>query len=140
MDTTFLSNINWLAVIVAAIAYFALGALWYSPLFGKKWVQYQNIDLNHPDAKKGVGGIMFGSFILMLIATIGLAILVARIPLIGGVMSGLKLGLFTGLLFSATAISITYLYIKKPIGLHFIDGLYHVAGQIIAAIILCIWK
>jgi hypothetical protein len=55
-------------------------------------------------------------------------------------MSGLKLGLMTGLLFSATAISITYLYIKKPIGLHFIDGLYHVVGQIVAAIILCIWK
>jgi hypothetical protein len=140
MDTTFLSNINWLAVLVAAIAYFALGALWYSPLFGKKWVQYQNIDMNDPDIKKGVAGIMVGSFVLMLFATIGLAILVARIPLNGGVMSGLKLGLMTGLLFSATAISITYLYIKKPIGLHFIDGLYHVVGQIIAAIILCIWK
>jgi hypothetical protein len=140
MDTTFFSNINWLAVLVAAIAYFALGALWYSPLFGKQWVQYQKIDMNHPDAKKGVGGIMFGSFILMLVATIGLAILVARIPLSGGVMSGLKLGLLTGLFFSATAISITYLYIKKPIGLHFIDGLYHVAGQIVAAIILCIWR
>lgn len=140
MDTTFLSNINWLAVLVAAIAYFALGALWYSPLFGKKWIQYQNIDMNDPNIKKGVAGIMGGSFILMLLATIGLAILVARIPLNGGVMSGLKLGLSTGLLFSATAISITYLYIKKPIGLHFIDGLYHVVGQIIAAIILCIWK
>ena len=140
MDTTFLSNINWLAVLVAAIAYFALGALWYSPLFGKKWIQYQNIDMNAPDVKKGVGGIMFGSFILMLIATIGLAILVERLPLMGGVMSGLKLGLVTGLLFSATAISITYLYIKKPLGLHFIDGLYHVVGQIVAAIILCIWK
>jgi len=140
MDTTIFSNINWLAVLVAAIAYFALGALWYSPLFGKKWVQYQKIDMNDPDIKKGVGGIMFGSFILMLAATIGLAILVERIPLNGGAVSGLKLGLETGLLFSATAISITYLYIKKPIGLHFIDGLYHVVGQIIAAIILCVWR
>lgn len=140
MDTTIFSNINWLAVLVAAIAYFVLGALWYSPLFGKKWIQYQKIDMNDPDSKKGAGGIMFGSFILMLVATIGLAILVERIPLNGGVMSGVKLGLVTGLLFSATAISITYLYIKKPIGLHFIDGLYHVVGQIAAAIILCVWR
>lgn len=140
MNTTIFLNINWLAVLVAAIAYFALGALWYSPLFGKKWIQYQNIDMNDPDIKKGAGGIMFGSFILMLIATIGLAILVERIQLNGGVLSGLKLGLVTGLLFSATAISITYLYIRKPAGLYFIDGLYHVVGQIIAAIILCIWK
>ncbi len=140
MNTTIFSNINWLAVLVAAIAYFALGALWYSPLFGKKWIAYQKIDVNDPDIKKGVGGIMLGSFILMLLATTGLAILVERIPLTGGVTSGLKLGLVTGLLFSATAISITYLYIKKPIGLHFIDGLYHVVGQIIATIILCIWR
>ncbi len=140
MNTTIFSNINWLAVLVAAIAYFALGALWYSPLFGKKWIEYQKIDMNAPDIKKGVGAMMLGSFILMLLSTIGLAFLVERIPLNGGIFSGLKLGLVTGLLFSASAISITYLYIKKPIGLHFIDGLYHVVGQIIAAIILCVWR
>lgn len=32
------SNINYLAAGVAALASFALGALWYSPvLFGKTW-------------------------------------------------------------------------------------------------------
>jgi hypothetical protein len=33
-----LTNVSWLAVIVGAIAAFALGALWYSPsMFGDKW-------------------------------------------------------------------------------------------------------
>lgn len=33
-----LSMINWLAVIVGGVIYFALGALWYSPvLFAKPW-------------------------------------------------------------------------------------------------------
>ena len=33
-----LSTINWLAVIVGAVIYFALGALWYSPvLFARAW-------------------------------------------------------------------------------------------------------
>ena len=32
------SQLNWLAVIVAALVYFALGALWYSPmLFSRAW-------------------------------------------------------------------------------------------------------
>ena len=31
----------------------------------------------------------------------------------------------------------TYLYIKKPLGLHLIDGFYHVLGQAIAGAILC---
>src|SRR5215218_5067207 len=140
MDISYFSHINWLAVLVAAIAYFALGALWFSkPVFGGKWVALHKINIEGPEAKKGVGAIMFGSFILMLIATIGLAILVARFHLYEAI-SGIKLGLFTGICFACTAISVTYLYIKKPAASHFIDGLYHVVGQIIAAIILCLWK
>jgi hypothetical protein len=139
MDTAFFSEINWLAVLVAAVAYFMLGALWYSVLFGKKWIAYQNIDMSHPDARKGTGVIMTGSFVLMLLATFALAVLVIRLDLTVA-LSGIKLGLFTGFFFSMTAISITYLYIKKPSGLHFIDGLYHVTGQALAAMILCLWR
>lgn len=140
MNTANLSNLNWLHILVAAIAYFALGAIWYSFLFQKQWIRYQNIDMNNPEGRKGVGAIMFLSFIWMFLVTVGLAILINKTGITGGAMSGLKLGLTTGVLFSAAAISITYLYLKKPLGLHIIDGLYHTVGQIIAAIILCAWK
>lgn len=140
MNSTIFSNLNWLHIVVAAIAYFALGAIWYSFLFQKKWIEYQNINTNNPDGRQGVGAIMFLSFIWMFIVSVGLAILIEKIPTVWGVLSGVKLGLTTGICFSAAAISITYLYLKKPIGLHFIDGLYHVAGQIIAAVILCAWR
>lgn len=139
MDTNFLSDLNWLHVLVAALGYFALGAIWYSFLFQKKWIEYQGIDMNNPDGKKGVGAIMFMSFIWMFVATVGLAIIINRLHL-EGAASGVKWGLLTGVCFSASAISITYLYVKKPTGLHFIDGLYHVVGQIIAAVILCVWR
>jgi hypothetical protein len=139
MSSNILSNLNWLHILVAAIAYFALGAIWYSFLFQKQWVRYHNIDMNNADARKGAGAIMFMSFILMFLVTIGLAILINKMTIIGGAMSGVKIGLTTGVLFSATAISITYLYLKRPAGLHFIDGLYHVVGQVIAAVILCVW-
>ncbi|MBP9717411.1 MAG: DUF1761 family protein [Candidatus Pacebacteria bacterium] len=37
METLFL-DVNWVAVLVGALAAYALGALWYSEtLFGKKW-------------------------------------------------------------------------------------------------------
>jgi hypothetical protein len=37
-----LSTLNWLAVIVAGLAYFFLGALWYSPLlFAKPFIKYR---------------------------------------------------------------------------------------------------
>jgi len=140
MDTTFLNDINWLAVLVAAIAYFALGALWYSKvLFVNKWLAYTKIDVKNPDASKGIGQIMLMSFIWTIITCIGLAILSARFDL-DFWQSGLKLGSVTGICFGMAAISISYLYEKRPMGLHFINGGYTLLGNIIAAIIICCWK
>ena len=79
MDTQFLANIHWLQILVAALAYFALGALWYSALFGKKWVAYHQINVEDPEMKKGVAGIMISSFVLMAVAVICLAILISMI-------------------------------------------------------------
>lgn len=134
-----LTHLNWLHVFVATIAYFILGAIWYSFLFQKPWIRYQNIDTSNPDAKKGAGIIMLVGFIWTFIMVTGIAVLAAKTPLLGGVLSGIKLGLTTGVL-SALAISMTYLYLKRAAGLHLIDGLYHVVGQIIAAIILVLWR
>lgn len=140
METAFLSQLNWLAIAVAAVAYFMIGGLWYSKaLFANAWVKSTGIDMNNPDAKKGVGGIMLVTFIFEFIICIGIAILVNRLMLVGGVMSGIKLGLFTGFFFSAITISISYMYQSKPKILHMIDGGYHILGNMVAAIILCIW-
>ena len=139
MDTTFLSEINWLAIAVAALAYFMLGALWYSLLFKTLWIKSSGVDMNNPDAKKGAGGIMFFTLVLEFIACLGLAILVNRMVLTGGVLSGIKLGLLTGVCFAAVAVWISYMYQMKPIALSWVDAGYHVVGNIIAAIIICIW-
>lgn len=32
-----ITDVNWLAVAVAALAYYLLGALWFTPLFGDAW-------------------------------------------------------------------------------------------------------
>jgi hypothetical protein len=135
-----LSNLNWLHILVATIAYFIIGAIWYSFLFQKPWVRYQNIDMNNPEGKKGVGIIMFTSFIWTFITVTALAVLISKMSLDGGVLYAVKMGLLTGVCFSAIAISTTYLYLKKPLGLHLIDGGYHISGQIVAAIILVLWQ
>src|SRR5438309_1250903 len=96
MDASNFSNLNWLHVLVAALGYFVLGALWYSPLFGKRWVAYHQININAADARKGVAAIMFGSFIWMFITSAALAVIVSRLHLFQ-VSSGIKLGLLTGL-------------------------------------------
>lgn len=139
MNTEFLNNINWLAVICGALGYFALGALWYSKLlFAPKWLEYTKIDPNNPDAKKGVGMIMASSVVMMFISAVGIAILRDRIG-ITGTMGGVKLGALTGAFFGVTALSISYLYEKRPFGLYLINGGYTLAGNIIASLIICNW-
>jgi len=139
MDTSFFSHANWLAITVAAVAYFMIGGLWYSVLFGKAWIKSTGIDMSRPDAKKGAGGIMVMTFLLEFVICTGLAVLASRMMLVNGVLSGIKLGLLTGICFSAIVICISYLYQGKPKTLTLIDGGYHIVGNIVAAVILCIW-
>jgi hypothetical protein len=140
MDTSFFSELNWLAVGVASLAYFALGAVWYTKIgFGNKWIKAAGIDVSNPDAKKGAGGIMLFTVILEFVVCVAIAILAYRMSLIGGVMSGIKLGLLTGLMIAVPVIMIGYLYQSKAGSLGFIDGGYHLVGNIIAAIIICTW-
>jgi hypothetical protein len=140
MNTAIFSNLNWLAVAVAAAAYFMLGAVWYSKtLFGAKWANLVGLDMNNPDKKKGMGKMMAGTFVLIIITCIGLAMLVTRMDLFV-VASAFKLGLITGICFATTAVSISFIYESRPTALYYIDCGYHLAGHLIAAVILVLWR
>jgi hypothetical protein len=136
------NDLNWLAILAGAFGYFLLGALWYSPvLFVKKWIAYLKIDVNNPDAKKGMALQFGGSFVMMFIQSLAIAILAERLGIRGdGWMSGVKLGLLTGCCFSSATIGVNYLYESKPLGLFLINAGYAVAGNIIAAIVICSWN
>ena len=141
MSTDFLSHVNWLAVLVATIAYFVLGALWYSKaLFGNKWAQLVKLDTTNPDLKKGMGGMMASTFILMLIVSFGLEVLIVKINFAQEFMFGIKLGLLTGLAFATTAVSINYVYERRPSTLYLINNGYHVIGHVLVATILVLWR
>jgi hypothetical protein len=53
---------------------------------------------------------------------------------------GIKLGLLTGLTFATTAVSINYVYERKPANLYLINNGYHVVGHVLAATILVLWR
>ena len=140
MNTEIFSQINWLAVLVAALAYFMLGAVWYSKaLFGSKWAALVGLDMSNPDKKKGMGKMMAGTFAFIIVTCIALDLLVLRLDLFV-IASALKLGLITGICFATTAVSISFIYESRPTALYFIDCGYHLAGHLIAAIILVLWQ
>ena len=138
MGTEIFSQLNWLAILVSAVAYFALGAIWYSFLFRNSWIRLTGVKMDDPNAKKGVAGIMVTSFLLIFICTIGIAIVLSRVGATSW-MSGVKVGLVAGICFCTTAISNSYLYEQRPAGLHMINCGYNIVGCLVAGIILAVW-
>jgi len=128
---------NWLAIICAAAAYWVLGAVWYMALFGKPWaaaMQQHGVKLQ----QGGMGAKMIGNFIANLVAAVVMARLCQRIPVVE-LVKGLRLGLGLGIGFSATAITIRYLWESKPLKVWLIDVSYYILGGIILGAILSVW-
>jgi len=139
MKADLLSQVNWLAVLVAALAYFFLGAIWYSALFRNAWIKATGVNTNDPNARKGFAGIMIASFITIVITSVGLAMIITKIHS-NGWITGCKIGLIAGVCFSAATICNSYLYEKRPIALSAINSLYNIVGCVLAGIIIAIWK
>jgi hypothetical protein len=46
MDTSSIPvHVNWLAILVAALAGLAVGGIWYGPLFGKAWMRESGVTM-----------------------------------------------------------------------------------------------
>ena len=98
-----LESINWVGVIVATVAAFALGALWYGPLFSKPWLR--SLGKTQADMQQGGGPpmapLMVAQFIATIITATVLALIIERFG--PGVLTGLTVGLLCGAGFVATA-------------------------------------
>jgi len=130
---------NWLAVLVAGIAAWALGALWYSPvLFGKAWQKESG--LTEENLKNANMPLIFGtSAVMMIIMSAGLAMFFQGDAAMNA-MKGLQMGLVTGLVFVATSTAINYLYQRKSFKLWLIDAAYQVLLLALAGAIVGAWR
>ncbi len=136
-----LSNINFLALLVAAIASFALGAIWYSPLlFSKAW--QKAVGLSDETMKNANMAVIFGSsFILIFLMNFGLAVILqGHAGRDISAMSGALYGLLIGIFFIATSIAINMLYQRKSFTLWAIDAGYQVLYLAISGAILGAWR
>ncbi|MDN5214574.1 DUF1761 domain-containing protein [Fulvivirgaceae bacterium BMA12] len=134
------ASINFLAVLVSAIVSFALGALWYSPaLFGKTW--QLELGFSDEDLKGANMGKIFGSsFVLMLIMGLGMAMLIqGHFDQEITWLSGLKHGIYIGLVFVGASMGINMLYQRKSLKLWFIDAGYQIVFLGIMGAILGAW-
>ncbi|MEQ9167848.1 MAG: DUF1761 domain-containing protein [Fulvivirga sp.] len=129
-----MESINWLAIVVATLLTFVLGAIWYGPLFGKRWMAengFTEEDLKNANMAKIYGT----AFVLEFIMTVNLAFFLNGLS----VQEGLMYGFATGFGWVAMAIGVNYLFARKSMMLWFIDGFYFVVCFLIMGAILTAW-
>ncbi|MEN0062222.1 MAG: DUF1761 domain-containing protein [Myxococcota bacterium] len=130
-----MDGLNLVAALVAALATFAVGGLWYSPLlFGGRWMTY--LDLSEAELGQNPGRVFGGAFVLQLVMALNLAAFLGPKP---------SLAFATGASFAAgfgwvaLGMGVTYLFERRPLGLWLINGGYHMVSFVVMGLILGGW-
>ena len=133
-----MENINHLAVLVAALSDFAVGALWYSPLlFMSAWLRAN--DLTAETLKQGHPAMVYGlAFVFALVISYNLAFFLAD-PATDPVW-GLTAGLLAGFGFAAMAFCIVALFEGRSMSYMVINGGYIVVAFALKGLILGAWR
>jgi hypothetical protein len=122
-----MGHINWLAVVLSAVAFFAVGAVWYTVLFGKAW--QKAVGLSEEQLKAGANmPLIFGTcFVLELLVTMTIGHQFALIQPSDRAKMMIAVG--TGAFLMSPAIGITYLYMRKSPKLFMIDAGHFIVGM-----------
>ena len=134
MSFDVLSDVNYLAVLVAGVAYFVIGGLWYSVLFGRAWRAASGVS---PEGGMA-GGPLVVSFIVGLVISLVLA-MIARSTGASTVGHGIVLGLVIGVGVAFMLILLGQMFERRAPALTWINGSYHIVAMIVAGIIVTIW-
>lgn len=116
-------DVNWIAVVGAALTGFVVGGLWYGPILGKKWMGA--VGLTEEEVGEGNMGLIFGgAFAFSLVASWTLAHTFATyaVDLSASVKILTAFGVALG--FIVPAIGTNYLFSQKTKDLFFIDAGY----------------
>ncbi|HSG57557.1 MAG TPA: DUF1761 domain-containing protein [Paracoccaceae bacterium] len=124
--------VNWLAVVLGAAAFFAVGAVWYGVLFGKAWQRELGMTEADVAAAKARGGghmakIMGLCFVAELVIAWMLAHLIARTSPEPHVVMMFAGGF--GAFLMTPAIAINYLYQNRSLKLFAIDAGHFIVGM-----------
>jgi hypothetical protein len=127
-------EVNFLAVVVAALMTFLLGGLWYSPaLFGRTW----SVEAGMTDKQGGHPARVFGgAFVFSLLAAWAFAVLLGPKP---ELHLAVHLGAMTGFCFVAASFGINYLFANRSLRLWLIDGGYHTLQFTLFGLVLGLW-
>jgi hypothetical protein len=130
-------QLNYFALLVAALSTFLIGGLWYSPaVFGKAWMRENGFT---EESLKGGNMIkIFGlTFLLALISAVNLAMFMGpeNKPAMGALW-----GFLAGAGWVATFVGTHYLFERKSFTLFLINAGYSIVALTLMGVIIAWWK
>jgi hypothetical protein len=136
-----ISDLNWLAVVVAAIVYYAIGAVWFAPFVtGRMWQRSIGWDTSQaPPAMTAT------TMALPLIAYFVAAVAVAMVAVATGsddLSAGIVLGVVVAVGFAGSILAVTAAFDPmkpQPWTWFAISFGYHLIGLVVTAVIVSVW-
>ncbi len=132
------TQVNFSAVVVAALINIVLGSLWYSPLlFGAQWVKLSGMkmgDQNMPMWRSY--GLMFLSSLVMAYALAQLVAYTFSFSALEGALTGACAAI--GFVFTTSSAAV--LFGGKSKMLYLIDNGYYLVGFAVMGALLAVWQ
>jgi hypothetical protein len=129
---------NYVAVFAAALAYWLLGAVWYSVLFQKPWMALENIT---PEQARSAGSPL-APFIISFVLNLVIAFVLAQLCSwrnANTAARGAALGILIWIGFLGPVTYTTYMYEMRPKQLFAINEFYVLVGMCLMGAIMGAW-
>lgn len=135
MSLDALGEVNYLAVVVAAVVYFVLGAAWYAPpVFGNRWQAASKADVSG-GANPMIYVVTFAAWFVVALALAYLAVLIG----VESAAEGLGLGLMAGLGLMLPTLFVSSMYEQTSSTVTAIGVGYNLVGFALAGLIIGAW-
>jgi len=135
-----MTEVNYTAMFVSALVYFAGGALWYSgALFGKVWMELVGLTREKLETERKEN---WKPFLTSIISALLISYAIGRLidyTSVRTVTGALHLAFWSWLCFVMTTSLTNSIFAGRPIKLVLIDGGYHLYGFLVAAVIQTVW-
>lgn len=136
--------VNYLAVVVAAVASMVLGFVWYGPLFGKPWMAMMGFTKEGMEAAKTKGMTM--NYVLMALGSLVMAFVLSHVLVfamaymkVSGWGAGVSTGFWNWLGFILPVVMGDQLWGGKSWKLLPITAGYYLVSMVMMGVILAVW-
>ncbi len=134
----FFGDLNWLAIVVATIAWFAFSAIWYSvPPLSQAWAKAAGVDTSGDGPPLAM--LFIPTLIGYFVTTVVIGLLVAGIGA-DGLGDGIALGVVLGVGFGVVGALVNQVYESKGGSYFLINGINGVIAYAIVGAILAVWS